>query len=128
MPMGKPDRDPRAFLPLTPLVFQVLLALAERPQHGYAIIKDVAERTDGLIRLRTGTLYVLLGRLRQRDLIEEHDDAPASKEAASSTDARRRYYGITPLGLAVVQAEARRLDAVLDDARRRRLIGRSTRG
>jgi DNA-binding PadR family transcriptional regulator len=125
--MAKPDRDPRAFLPLTPLVFQVLLTLAEQPRHGYSIIKDVSERTDGLIRLRTGTLYVLLGRLRDRNLIEEHDDTPATKEAAVSSDARRRYYGITPLGLSVVQAEARRLDAVLDDARRRRLIGRSTR-
>ena len=49
------DRDPRSFLPLTPLVSEVLLALAEGPRHGYGLILDVSQRTDGLITLRTGS-------------------------------------------------------------------------
>ena len=54
------EKDPRSFLPLTPLAFQALLALADGERHGYGIIREVDERTDGLIKLRTGTLYTLL--------------------------------------------------------------------
>lgn len=125
--MARSEPDARSFLPLTPLVFQVLLALADGPRHGYGIIHEVDERTDGLIRLRTGTLYVLLARLCERDLIKETDEPAARGAGARRSDARRRYYAISPLGLSVVQAEARRLEAVLDDARRKRVLGRSTR-
>ena len=125
--MTRSNPDPRSFLPLTPLVFHVLLALADGPRHGYGVIQEVNERTDGLIRLRTGTLYVLLARLRDRRLIAETDEPAPRGAALDRSDARRRYYAITPAGLAVVQAEARRLEAVLDDARRTRALGRSTR-
>jgi DNA-binding PadR family transcriptional regulator len=125
--MPRADRDPRSFLPLTPLVFHVLLALADGPRHGYAIISEVDERTGGIVRLRTGTLYVLLAKLHDRELISETDEPAAPKASAGTSDARRRYYAITALGLAVVQAEARRLEAVLEDARRTRVLGRSSR-
>jgi len=69
-------RDPRGFLPLTPRVFQVMLALAPKPLHGYAVIQEVSRLTEGVIVLRTGTLYLLLRRLRDQSLIEESDDRP----------------------------------------------------
>lgn len=115
-----PAPDPRSFLPLTPLAFEVLLALADRPRHGYGIILEVGERTDGLIRLRTGTLYVLLQRLADQKLIEESDERPDAGD-----DSRRKYYNVTPLGRAVLQAEARRLEDVVGEARRKRVLGKA---
>src|SRR4051812_23974948 len=113
--------DPRSFLPLTPLAFQVLLALADRERHGYDIIKEVDTRTDGLIRLRSGTLYTLLQRLQAEGLIVESDDRPEPK----NDDQRRRYYAVTGLGRAVLTAEARRLESALGEARRKHVIGRT---
>ena len=80
--------DPRSFLPLTPLAFQVLLALAGTERHGYGIIREVDERTDGLIRLRTGSLYTLLQRLSEETLIE---GAPAPPDAPRPSGTRRRW-------------------------------------
>jgi len=111
-----PDADPRSFLPLTPLVSEVLLSLAEESRHGYGIILDVERRSQGLITLRTGTLYLLLQRLVAQRLIEETD--------AKSDDERRRYYRLTALGREVLGAEARRLESLVDDARRTRVLGR----
>ncbi len=116
-------RDPRSFLPLTPLAFEVLLALADSARHGYGIIREVDDRTGGLIRLRTGTLYTLLQRLMDAALIEEAERRPRPDE----DDERRKYYRLTALGTGVLAAEARRLDAVLGDARRKRVIGRTRR-
>lgn len=119
---GKPV-DPRSFLPLTPLAFQVLLALADTERHGYGIIREVDERTDGLIRLRTGTLYTLLQRLLAEALIEESDARPAAKD----DDERRKYYRLTDLGRGVLTAEARRLESLIGEARRKRVIGKAGR-
>ncbi len=71
LPKPRPSPDPRSFLPLTPLAFQVLLALADEGRHGYGIIQEVEARTDGLIRLRSGSLYTLLQRLLDEYLIVE---------------------------------------------------------
>ena len=114
-------RDPRSLLPLTPLAFQVLLAIAVEPLHGYGIIREVETRTDGLIRLRSGSLYTLLQRLLDEELIAESDDRPAPDE----DDERRRYYRVTPLGRSVLAAEARRLESAVAEARRKHLLGRS---
>jgi DNA-binding PadR family transcriptional regulator len=114
--MAAPQVDPRSFLPLTPLAFQVLLALADGERHGYGIILEVRERTDGLITLGTGTLYTMLQRLLEEALIEESSHRPVDD------DQRRKYYALTKLGRAVVGAEANRLQAVLDDARRKKVI------
>jgi DNA-binding PadR family transcriptional regulator len=111
--------DPRSFLPLTPLVSEVLLALVDQPRHGYGVILDVAQRTDGLIKMRTGTLYILLQRLLDQDLIEPVESRPKRDD-----DRRRRYYGITSLGRAVLQAETKRLEHIVVDARRKRVLGR----
>ena len=110
--------DPRRFLPLTPAVFHVLLALSEGDRHGYGIIQDVAEATGGDVSLRTGTLYTILKRLLGERLIGE----AAARPDAEEDDERRRYYGLTPLGRAVVQAEARRLEHMVTLARSRRML------
>jgi len=116
--------DPRALLPLTPLAFQVLLALAVEPRHGYAVIRDVEAETSGLIKLRTGTLYLLLQRLEEQGLIEESGDRPKPHE----DDERRRYYALTTFGRDVMKAEARRLEVLVGEARRKRVLGRPTKG
>ena len=120
MHLGKsqPGRDPRELLPLTPIVLQVLLALADGDRHGYGIIQEVGRRTDGLITLRTGTLYTVLKRLLELDLIEESDARPSPDE----DDERRRYYRATAFGRAVMRAEAQRLESVIALARDKRLL------
>ena len=112
------DPDPRALLPLTPIVFQVLLALADSERHGYAIIREVDARTGGLIVLRTGTLYTVLKRLLELALVEESDTRPAAHE----DDERRRYYRVTAYGRAVMAAEAQRLEALVALARDKRVL------
>ncbi len=118
-----PTTDPRTFLPLTPLAFQVLLALVGGDLHGYAVIQEVNERTDGLLRLRTGTLYTLLQRLVEEGLVEPGRSRPSRDP---DDDPRRRYYHVTKLGREVVAAEARRLEQALTEARRKRVLGRTT--
>jgi DNA-binding PadR family transcriptional regulator len=110
--------DPRGFLPLTPRVFQVMLALAPKPLHGYAIIQEVSRLTEGVIMLRTGTLYLLLRRLRTQRLIEESRDRPHADE----DDDRRVYYVLTDLGRAVMQAEVQRLRTLVAVVRRQGLF------
>lgn len=119
--MREPAVNPRSFLPLTPLAFQVLLALADSERHGYGIIREVDERTDGLIRLRTGTLYTLLQRLLDEDLIETSNVRPDPED----DDERRKYYRLTALGKDVLGAEARRLESLLGEARRKQVISRT---
>ncbi len=119
--MREPAVNPRSFLPLTPLAFQVLLALADSERHGYGIIREVDERTDGLIRLRTGTLYTLLQRLLDEDLIETSSARPDPED----DDERRKYYRLTPLGKDVLAAEARRLESLIGEARRKQIISRT---
>src|SRR5918993_4262389 len=101
--------DPRSFLPLTPLAFHVLMALADVERHGYAIIQEVEARTDGVIRLRSGTLYTLLQRLTAEALITESHDRPRPQD----DDERRRYYALTDFGRRVLEADARRLETAV---------------
>lgn len=109
-----PDADPRAFLPLTPAELHVLLSLADTDRHGYAILQDVEHRNPEL-RLRTGTLYTVLKRMLDLAWVDE-------TPAGDGDDARRRYYRLTTLGRAVVQAEARRLESLVALARERRVL------
>jgi DNA-binding PadR family transcriptional regulator len=106
------------YLPLTPVSFEILLALAGGEQHGYAVMLDVERRTNGAISLHTGSLYRALNRLLEAGLIEELDERPA----VAHDDERRRYYRLTPKGLEVARGEARRLEALVDAARERRLL------
>jgi DNA-binding PadR family transcriptional regulator len=117
-----PDAAARALLPLTPIVLQVLLALSEGDRHGYGIIREVDQRTGGLIVLRTGTLYTVLKRLLELDLVEESDKRPAPDE----DDERRRYYRVTPFGKTVMEAEVRRLEGVVALARNKRVLKTKT--
>lgn len=117
-----------SFLPLTPFAFQVLLALADGDRHGYAIIKEVEERSGGTVRLRTGTLYTLLQRLLGEQLIGESESGVADVRMgepggpAARADSRRRYYRLTALGDAVLRAEAQRLEGLIGDARRKHVL------
>lgn len=112
-------RPPEAYLPLPPATFHILLALADGEQHGYAIMKGVTERSEGTVRLGPGTLYGALKRLLESGLVEETDERAGPEQG----DERRRYYRLTPFGLSVARAEARRLDAMVRAARRKKLIG-----
>jgi DNA-binding PadR family transcriptional regulator len=111
-------RDVRDYLPLTHAMFHVLLAVADGPVHGYNILKDVAERTAGDIQLSTGTLYGLIKRLLDDELIVETATPPGE-------DVRRRCYRLTPFGRQVAEAEADRLERLVGDARRRSLLGQA---
>lgn len=100
---------------LSPQWFQILLALAEQPLHGYGIMSDVLARTDGRMKLWPGMLYGSLKRLTETGLVEETDppkDAPRDR-------IERRYYRITADGRRALQAEASRLAAYLETARTR---------
>ena len=104
-------------LPITPAVFEILLALVDEDRHGYGIMRVVERRTGGAVTLHAGTLYRALARLMDSGLIEELDRArdPADDE-------RRRYYRMTDLGRRAAAAEARRLESQVGAARARGLI------
>ena len=104
-----------ALLPLPPVTFHILIALADTPRHGYAIIQDVALRTGGDVHLGAGTLYRSIHRMLEQGLVAE----ARSRPSPDLDDARRIYYEISPLGAAVARAEARRLAQLLDLARAR---------
>ncbi|MEJ2677534.1 MAG: PadR family transcriptional regulator [Gemmatimonadota bacterium] len=105
--------------PLSEAVFQVLLALADRPRHGYGIMQEVEERTDGRVRLGPGTVYGAIKRLRAQGLVEEIESA-----SPSDGDERRRYYQLTEAGRQVAVTEARRLERLLETARQKDLLPR----
>src|SRR5262249_49271323 len=109
------NRNPETLLPLTPAMFHVLVALADRPTHGYAIMKEVEETTSGAVRLSTGTLYGIIKRLLSDGLI---------KERAGRND-RRRLYELTAFGREVALAEASRLEGTLALAKRKVLFRRA---
>ncbi len=93
-------------LPLTPVVFHTLLALAEGPSHGYAIAREVEGVTGGRVKMGPGTLYGSLHRMRDDGLIEEVEE-PADDDGVHSE--RRRTYQLTALGRAALRLEGERL-------------------
>lgn len=116
--MRSSRRDPESLLPLTPAMFHVLIALADAERHGYAIIKEIARRTEGEIRLSAGTLYALIKRFVDDGVIEESDERPDP----SLDDERRRYYRLTSFGRDLARAEARRLETLIVMARAKHLL------
>jgi len=100
--------------PLKTNWFHILLCLADGEQHGYAIMREVLDRTDGAVRLWPATLYGTLRRLLDAGLIEESGGKPATD------DMRRRFYRLTPEGRQVIGSEIRRLEALLRAARAKR--------
>src|SRR2546422_7112113 len=105
-------------LPLTQPVFHMLLALAGEERHGYGIMQDVREQTNGALQLGPGTLYGCLKRMLAARLVEESDERPDP----DLDDERRRYYRITDFGARTVRAEAERLAHAVSAARARRLL------
>lgn len=103
---------------------QILLALAEGPKHGYAIKRDVEQRTEGALHLGPGTLYEAIQRLRGSRWIEEAPDGAAAGvlETGSARGAPRRTYRLTQRGRAGLGRELGRLAALLDQARALRLV------
>lgn len=97
--------------PLTPAVFHVLFALTAGERHGYAILKDILERSNGEVRMQAGTLYGTLQRLLDLNWVDEVP--PPSDES----DARRRYYRLTDEGRQALAAEVARMDALVRLAR-----------
>lgn len=106
-------------LPLSPAVFHLLLALAEEDRHGYALMRDIEERTAGIVRVGPGMLYGSIRWLLEAQLIEQ-----APKRVPVKGDERRKYYRLTADGLAVVKAEATRLEAAVGLARARKVLTR----
>jgi DNA-binding PadR family transcriptional regulator len=98
-----------AHLPLTPLSFHILLALADGERHGYGILKEIERRTSGRMKTASGALYLAAVRLEDSGLIEVSDRRPAS----GADDQRRKYYRLTVLGRGVAAAEAARLSDLL---------------
>jgi len=109
--------DIDALLPLSPAVFHILLALADDDRHGYAIMRDIEDRTDGVVRVGPGMLYGSIKWLVADGFIEEA--GPKGKD-----DERRRYYRLTANGRALLKAEASRLEAAVGLARSRRVLPR----
>ncbi len=105
-------------LPLTPAVFHILLALAEGERHGYAIMREVAEQTNGQMRLGPGTLYGSIRRMLEDGIIEESEERPDP----ALDDERRRYYRLTGFGRRLAEAEATRLQALTRAAQARGLL------
>ena len=111
--MAPTTRDPHDLLPLPSAMFQILVAVADQDRHGYAIMQDVASRTNGALKLSPGTLYGSIKRMLEDGLIVEVDDRPSPDE----DDERRRYYRITQFGRDLAKAEADRLTVLLRQAR-----------
>lgn len=118
------ESSPEAMLPLTPAVFHILLALADGEKHGYGIMKEVTQRTEGQMRMGPGTLYGSIGRMLASGLIEETGERPDPE----MDDERRRYYRLTNFGLRVAQAESRRLDQLLRIAQTKHVLAPSQGG
>lgn len=103
------DREVDRYLPLNPRVFAILAVLLETPSHGYRIKQEVEARSGGSVTVDPGSLYRTIAKLLDDGIVVE--EAPAGEE---DVDPRRRYYGVTPFGRALVAAEASRLRDLLD--------------
>ena len=104
---------------LTPAVFHILLSLSGGERHGYGILKDVLQQTDGQVRLGPGTIYGTLQRLMESGWVEESDGP------AASVDERRRHYRLTKSGRHALEAEVRRMEGLVRVARAHRVGART---
>lgn len=100
--------------------FHILVALADGDRHGYSIMQEVADRTDGTVRLSPSTLYSAIKRLLKEGLIEELAERPDPEH----DDERRRYYRLTKAGRRAASDEAKHLEKLLADARSSGLLSR----
>jgi len=118
--MRRRSPDPADFLPLTPAIAHILLALADQDRHGYAIMQEVERMTGGSVRMGPGTLYGTIKRMIASGLLEEAEERPDPE----MDDERRRYYRATPLGRDVLAAETTRMSALVSAARAKRVRAR----
>jgi DNA-binding PadR family transcriptional regulator len=116
--VGEEARGPEEYLPLTPAVLDIVLALGDDELHGYAIMREVRRRTGGRRRLAPGTLYRSLRQMQERGLVEESEERPDPE----LDDERRRYYRLTDLGRRVAVAEVERLEDAVRAARSKGLV------
>jgi DNA-binding PadR family transcriptional regulator len=116
--MTETMQNPDEFLPLTPAVFNILLALADGEKHGYGIMQEVETNTQGQVLMGPGTLYGSIKRMLQADLIEESDE----RADPDMDDQRRRYYRLTSLGRRTLRMEAERLAAQVKIARAKNIF------
>jgi DNA-binding PadR family transcriptional regulator len=100
--MPDPDRDPRTLLPLPHLEYQILVSLADADLHGYAIVKEIAQRSEGTSTPSTGSLYLAIARLLKNGLLDE-----AALEVAAVRN--KRTYALSSFGHRVAEAETARL-------------------
>lgn len=115
--MRRKGASPPAAQP-TPAMFHILLAVADQERHGYGIMRDVAQRSQGTVRLSPGTLYRSIKLLLDTGLIAESGERPDPE----LDDERRRYYRITEMGRHAAETEARRLERLVRMARDKRLL------
>ena len=112
------DSKNREAPPLTPAVFEILLALADQDRHGYGIMREVERRTEGVMKLGPGTLYGSIKRMLQSGLIADSGDRPDPE----LDDERRKYYRLTAHGRHTAIAEANRLERQVRQAREKDLL------
>ena len=112
-------QTPEELLPLTPAVFNILLALADGEKHGYGIMQEVEANTKGQVFMGPGTLYGSIKRLLQANLIEESDE----RVDPEMDDPRRRaYYRLTELGRRTLRMEAERLASQIQIAKTKNVL------
>ena len=119
--MRSDKADPEKLLPLTPAVFNILLALADGERHGYSIMQEISSQTQGRLRIGPTTLYRSIKHMLEDGLIIELDERPDP----ALDDERRRYYRLTNLGQRVAAAEIRRLEQTLAVAHSKSLLQKS---
>ena len=112
-------QNPEEFLPLTPAVFNILLALADGEKHGYSIMLEVEANTNALVSMGPGTLYGSIKRMLKAELIEESDE----RTDPQMDDQRRRYYRLTDLGRRTLRMEAERLASQVMIAKAKNVLG-----
>jgi DNA-binding PadR family transcriptional regulator len=117
-------KKPEDFLPLNRSTFLIMLSLVDQPRHGYGIMLEMSQQTDGAVRVAPGTLYTTIKKLMDAGLIEEAKTRPKVEE----DDERRRYYSLTDLGREVVRLEAERLLKLVAIAKEKQLLGDWTLG
>ena len=103
---------------LTPTIFHILVVLSGGERHGYAILREVKEITEGKSSLGPTTLYRSIRTMLDGKLIEELDERPDP----ASNDERRRYYRLTDLGIKVLSNEVKRLESLVEVARRKNVL------
>lgn len=107
--------SPGSQLPLPAATFHILMALADEDRHGYAIIQEIAARTNGDVTLGAGTLYRSMQRMLEQGYVAEL--SMRERPPKDEDDARRRYYRLTAFGRAVAEAETKRITDLLRLAR-----------